>query len=219
VVWGAAIICWVLKQERINLKKLLLSLIFLAGLLIFMQFMLEYRGTGFQAITDEEKSIEYSYLHVDDNFLRLSQIIERVPEQHPYTYEKQIFFYAVRPIPRIIWPGKPVDPGFDLTSLSGLEGVSLSSSAIGEFYLSWGWVAVLFGGLVYGKLANTVSTLLAEMKGTSAVLVYSLATMAVFAGMRSIIEIILMSYTLVAWIIVARILVVKRSQTMVSRVA
>lgn len=218
VVWGAAIICWVLQQERINLKKLFVSSISVAVLLIFMQLMLEYRNTGFQAITDEEKHIEYSYLHVDDNFLRLSQIIERVPEYHPYTYEKQILYYAVRPIPRIIWPDKPVDPGFDLSPLLGLEGVSLSSSAIGEFYLSWGWITVLLGGFFYGKLANSISTLLVDIKGTSAVLVYSLATMALIAGMRSIIEIILMSYTLVAWIVITRILVVKRSQTMVSRV-
>ncbi|HEX8141808.1 MAG TPA: O-antigen polymerase [Pyrinomonadaceae bacterium] len=219
VIWGAAIVCWVLQQERINVKKLIVAAVSVGLLLIFMQLMLEYRSTGFQAISDDEKRLEYDYLHVDDNFLRLSQIIERVPEYHPYTYEKQIVYYAVRPIPRILWSGKPVDPGFDLPALLGKDGVSLSSSAIGEFYLSWGWITVLLGGFFYGKLANTISTLLVDLKGSSAILVYSLATMAIVAGMRSIVEIILMSYTLLAWMIVTRILVAKRAYTMVSRAA
>lgn len=216
VIWGAAIICWVLQQERINFKKLFVSVASVGILLAFMQLMLEYRNTGFQAVTDDEKRIEYDYLHVDDNFLRLSQIIERVPESHPYTYEKQIVYYIVRPVPRVFWPGKPVDPGFDLPSLLGERGASLSSSAIGEFYLSWGWITVFLGGFLYGKLAGMISTLLTNLKGSSAILVYSLATMSLIAGMRSIIEVILMSYTLLAWIVVTRLLLIKRTYTMIS---
>jgi hypothetical protein len=184
-----------------------------------MQLMLEYRNKGFVAITQEEKRFEYDYLHVDDNFLRLSQIIDLVPEHHPYTYEKQIFYYAIRPIPRILWPGKPIDSGFDLPSVLGREDVSLSSSAIGEFYLAWGWITVFLGGLIYGKLANTVSVLLVDVKGSSAILVYSMAAMVLIAGMRSMIELVLMSYTILAWILITRILAVKRSYTMVSPTA
>jgi len=72
------------------------------------------------------------------------------------------------------------------------------------------------GGLVYGKLANTISVLLAQAQGSSAILVYSLAVMVLVAGMRSMIELILMSYTIVAWIAISRLLVMKRSRTMES---
>jgi oligosaccharide repeat unit polymerase len=216
VIWGAAIVCWALQQEKINIKKLLVMAAGVTVILGAMQFMLEYRNVGFAAVTQEEKQLEYGYLHVDDNFLRLSQIIDLVPEYHPYTYEKQIVYYAIRPIPRVLWPGKPIDPGFDLPSILGKEGVSLSSSAIGEFYLAWGWAAVFLGGLLYGKLANTVSVLLVDVKGSSAILVYSLAAMVLIAGMRSMIELVLMSYTILAWILITRILAIKRSYTMVS---
>jgi oligosaccharide repeat unit polymerase len=216
VIWGAAIICWILQQEKINFKKLFVSAAGVAILLVVMQFILEYRNTGVQALTEEEKHLEYDYLHVDDNFLRLGQIIDIVPDRHPYTYEKQIAYYAIRPIPRVLWPGKPIDPGFDLPSIMGKEGVSLSSSAIGEFYLAFGWVAILVGGLVYGKLANTISVLLVHMQGSSAILVYSLAVMVLVAGMRSMVELVLMSYTILAWIVVTRLLVMKRSRTIES---
>jgi oligosaccharide repeat unit polymerase len=219
VIWGAAIICWALQQPKIKFKKLLVAAAGVAVILVAMQLMLEYRNTGFVAITEDEKHLEYDYLHVDDNFLRLSQIIDLVPEYHPYTYEKQIVYYMIRPIPRVLWPGKPIDPGFDLPSILGKEGVSLSSSAIGEFYLAWGWVAVFLGGLFYGKVANTISVLLVDIKGSSAILVYSLAAMVLIAGMRSIVELVLMSYTILAWILITRILAIKREYTMVSPIS
>ncbi len=65
---------------------------------------------------------EYDYLHVDDNFLRLAQVIEIVPAEHPHVGYQQLWFTIVRPVPRVFWPGKPVDPGFDLPSLVGHEG-------------------------------------------------------------------------------------------------
>lgn len=217
VIWGAAIICWVLHQKRINFKKLLASATGVAILLAAMQFILEYRNTGVKSLTDGEKRLEYEYLHVDDNFLRLGQIIDIVPEHHPYTYEKQIVYYAVRPIPRVLWPSKPVDSGFDLPSALGMVGISLSSSALGEFYLAFGWAAVLLGGLIYGKLGNTMATLLVHPQGSSATLVYSLAVMVLVAGMRSVIELVLMSYTILAWVAITRLLTAKRGRTIEGR--
>jgi len=178
--------------------------------------MLEYRTVGFRALSDEQKRAEYDYLHVDDNFLRLGQVIERVPDYYPYTYEKQIVYYAVRPIPRVFWADKPLDPGVDLSNIFEKRGVSLSISAIGELYLSWGWIAVFLGGCLYGKLANTISTLLVGLKSSSSALVYSIATMALVAGMRSIVEVILMGYPLLAWLLITWLLVLKPSRTMTS---
>ena len=216
VIWGAAIICWLVQQPRISATKLLISFVGVALILVFMQTMLEYRTVGFRALSDEQKRTEYDYLHVDDNFLRLGQVIERVPDYYPYTYEKQIVYYAVRPIPRVFWADKPLDPGVDLSNIFEKNGVSLSISAIGELYLSWGWIAVFLGGCLYGKLANTISTLLVGLKSSSSALVYSIATMALVAGMRSIVEVILMGYPLLAWLLITWLLVLKPSRTMTS---
>ena len=85
------------------------------GLLWAMQFMLNIRTVGYDEFMFSGES-EYDYLHVDDNFLRLAQVIQLVPAQHDYVYFQQLIFTAVRPVPRVFWPGKPVDPGFDLPS-------------------------------------------------------------------------------------------------------
>jgi oligosaccharide repeat unit polymerase len=212
VVVGAAILCWAIEQANISVRKVIIIALSASALLITMEFMLEYRDTGVTKIAQAgENQVEYGYLHVDDNFLRLSQIIDLVPRDYPYVYHKQIVYTLVRPIPRALWPGKPTDPGFDLPGALGEKGVSLSSSVIGELYFSGGWLVVLLGGVLYGKLAGMLSRLFLGHRGTSGVLVYSLGTMAIVAGMRSMVELVLMSYTLLAWIAVSRLFLKRRS--------
>lgn len=204
VVIGAALICWILEQYRLTFKRFIIALCGAVLLLVSMQFMLEYRNTGFQVLLQEErKELQYDYLHVDDNFLRLGQIIDFVPARYPFVYEQQIVFTLVRPIPRVLWPGKPTNPGFDLAAANDMQGVSLSSSVIGEWYLSLGWFAVFGGGWLYGRLASMVSLLLIRDLESANALVYSLLTMALFAGMRSMLDLVLMSYAVFAWMLVS----------------
>jgi oligosaccharide repeat unit polymerase len=206
VIVGAAIIVWVLEQKKFDIRHIFIVLISAILLLGIMQQILIYRNAGFKALlTGEVQDHLYEdHLHVDDNFLRLSQVIYLVPLMHPYVYEQQIVYALVRPIPRVFWPGKPESSGFDLTASIGESGYSLSSSVIGEWYLSFGWATVMIGGWLYGRLASTVSRLLGNDTDSAQVVVYGIATMALFAGMRSMLDLISMSYALLAWIVVSR---------------
>jgi oligosaccharide repeat unit polymerase len=181
VVLGAAIICWVLEQHKLKLKQIIITLVSVALVLGIMQWMLEFRNTGLQAMSQKEE-LQYSYLHVDDNFLRLAQTITLVPDYYPYVYHRQIIFTLVRPIPRVFWPDKPVDPGFDLPTALGIEGISYSYSVIGDWYICAGWVGVFFGGLIYGGLARMAGQLLRQNSQSANSIVYSLSAMALFAG-------------------------------------
>ena len=69
-----------------------------------------------------EESDKKSYFHVDDNFLRMAQIIHFFPNSVEYVGSEQIVFALIRPIPRALWPGKPTDPGFTMTELLGWQG-------------------------------------------------------------------------------------------------
>lgn len=198
VTVGAAIIVWIQAQREVNVRRLTIAAAAVVGLLAAMQFMLNIRSFGYEEFAFRGSS-DYDYLHVDDNFLRLSQIIQIVPAEHPHVGFQQIWFTLVRPVPRVFWPGKPVDPGFDLPSIVGMKGVSLSSSIFGEWYLSFGWLAVAFGGWLHGRLARTVNSLRDQTEFHANPIVYGLAVMVLVAGMRSMIELVLMSYALVAW--------------------
>jgi oligosaccharide repeat unit polymerase len=198
VTVGAAIIVWIQSQQDLKVRRLTIAAAAVVGLLTAMQFMLNIRSAGYEAFAFRGES-EYDYLHVDDNYLRLAQVIQIVPAEHPYVQHQQLWFTLVRPVPRVFWPGKPVDPGFDLPSIVGMKGVSLSTSIIGEWYLAYGWIAIIFGGWLYGRLARTINQLREIEEYRINPIVYGLAVMVLVSGMRSMQDLVIMSYALVAW--------------------
>lgn len=197
VTVGAGLMVWVQSNPSRRFKNIVVVAIGVVALAWAAQFMLNIRTRGYQDFLI--RGSEYDYLHIDDNFLRLAQIIDLVPSRRPYVGSRQVVFTLVRPVPRVFWPGKPVDPGFDLPSEVGMKGVSLSSSIVGEWYLSLGWVAVIFGGWLHGRLASVTNTLRDLGNQVGNPIVYSLSVMVLIAGLRSMQELVLMSYALVAW--------------------
>jgi len=198
VTVGAALIVWVQAQPGMKIRKVFTVGVASIAMVYAMQFMLNVRGGGYQEYLYTGGQFN-DYLHVDDNFLRLAQIIQIVPRRRNYVYHQQVAFTLVRPVPRVFWPGKPIGPGFDLPSEVGMKGVSLSSSIIGEWYLSYGWAAVVFGGWFHGRLAGTASTLRDHGMAAKNPIVYALAVMVLVAGLRSMQDLVIMSYALVAW--------------------
>jgi hypothetical protein len=210
VVCGMALVLWVLDQQRLRVKHLLTTAFAIVALLVTLQVMLEYRNVGLGVLVGQAEMpsgryekrtvLEEQHLRVDDNFYRLCQIIQLIPKQYPFVYHKYLIYVIVRPIPRVFWPGKPVDPGFDLPTVLGVEGVSFSYSVLGELYMSLGLIGVALGGWLYGRIASTASGLLARCRTQGALVIYSIVVMALFSGMRSILELILVSYVVLAWV-------------------
>jgi hypothetical protein len=211
VTAGAAIVCLIVAGGELSLRRTLAALCAVGGLLVFMHLMLEYRGVGFsRAFEDNARRITGKRFLVEDDFLRLAQTLDLVPERHPYVYEQRLVYTLVRPIPRVFWPDKPVTPGFDLAAALGERGVTLSFSVIADWYIMAGWPMVLVGGFLYGRLAGTWSQLLGLQHNLVAALIYSLGAMAVFASLRSIDELLLQSYTVMAWLAVSRLFLNRR---------
>jgi hypothetical protein len=210
VVAGMALILWVLDQRRLRVKHLLTTVTAIVGLLIALQVMLEYRNIGLGVLVGREETVtgkfekmqilEEHHLRVDDNFYRLCQIIQLIPDSYPYVYHRYLVYVVVRPVPRVFWPEKPVDPGFDLPTALGVQGVSYSYSVIGELYMSLGLIGIALGGWFYGRVSSFASGLLARCSTQGALVIYSIVVMALFSGMRSILELILVSYVVLAWV-------------------
>ena len=210
VVAGMALILWVLDQHRLRVKHLVMTAVAILALLLTLQVMLEYRNVGLSVLVgkgeipsgrfEKRGILEEQHLRVDDNFYRLCQIIQLIPESYPFVYHKYLVYVIVRPVPRVFWPDKPVDPGFDLPTALGVQGLSLSYSVIGELYMSLGFIGIALGGWFYGRVASTASGLLARCNTQGALVIYSIVVMALFSGMRSILELILVSYVVLAWV-------------------
>jgi hypothetical protein len=209
VVAGMALVMWILDQQRLRVKHLITTVIAVVAVLLTLQIMLEYRNVGLSVLVTSEQTangfeknqmLEEEHLRVDDNFYRLCQIIQLIPKTHGYVYQDYLVYVLVRPVPRVFWPGKPVDPGFDLPSALGVQGVSYSYSVIGELYMSLGLIGVALGGWFYGRIAAFARGLLTQSTTQGALVIYSIIVMALFSGMRSILELILVSYVVLAWV-------------------
>lgn len=207
VAIGAAIFTWVAAKPRFGPRVVFGGAATVVLLLMFMQEMLRYRGVGFAALgTGEVPELFVTHLHVDDNFLRLAQLIYFYPDVVEYVLHEPILHALTLPIPRLFWPGKPLGPGFNLPELLGMEGLSLSCSIIGELYASFGIWTVLAGGWVLGRIAGMWNKILQLPSGASRPLLYGLGLMAMFAGLRSLQALVQMSYILLAWMFVASLL-------------
>ncbi len=215
VVGGMALVLWVLDQRRLRIKHLVTSVTAIVVLLVALQVMLEYRNVGLGVLVgqgevmsgraEKRQLLEEQHLRVDDNFYRLCQIIQLIPNSYPFVYHKYLVYVLVRPVPRVFWPEKPVDAGFDLPTALGVEGVSYSYSVIGELYMSLGFIGIALGGLFYGRVAAMATALLARCRTQGALVIYSIVVMALFSGMRSILELILVSYVVLAWVGLAHV--------------
>lgn len=202
---GAGLWTWACGNwGRLRFKGVLGAVVTVAALLGVMELVLDVRSEGWAEYVYESPGS--ATIRIDDNFLRLAQTIEAVPGSHPHTGFQWIWYVIVRPVPRILWPGKPMDGGFSLTEYLGLEGLSLSSSVIGEWYVGFGWPGVLVGGLLFGVLGRIWSQVLENTVTIKAVGFYSFGVMALFVGLRSMIEVILLSYPLIFWILADRLL-------------
>jgi len=212
VCLGAALCCWILDRDRVRWQQLLVAGTVVGAILLLLQIMIVFRSVGLGRIgldnaskiavatikgVDLETGAPKS-LHVDDNFYRLSQSIYLVPERHPYVEWKYVFYVLVRPIPRALWKGKPMDGGFDLQRFDG-KGASLSSTILGEFWISYGAWAVAIGGWLMGRASRMAAPLFDIAHGSIAPMFYGYISMTLFVGYRSLIEVMLFSYALVGW--------------------
>lgn len=202
VLVGSGLIVWLLSAKIPRVKDYFLIGVIGIGLLAFMEMMLVYRGVGMSALLSEDTRIESKNrkLRVDDNFFRLTQVLEIIPDAHPHVGFQYPIWVIARPVPRVFWPSKPLGPGFDLSSFQGMKNVSLTTSLVGELYMAFGVFGCVGGGLLMGSLANTLAQVQRAGAKPGALIIIGGGSLALFAGMRSGIELVLMSYGVLGWI-------------------
>jgi hypothetical protein len=98
----------------------------------------------------------------------------------------------------VLWPGKPLDQGFDLAPLLGEENTSFTISVIGEAYAGFGLPLVFVTGLLFGALARWWEQTLEDRPTSVAVMLYSIGAMALFGAERGFVNIVLLSYPILS---------------------
>ena len=215
VTLGAALTFWILDRERVRIWHLSVAACITAAILWLMQAMLLVRSAGLANVGlenagkiafytmrgDQVMNSTAKGLAVDDNFFRLVQVHDLIPESHPFVYWRQIYYVICRPIPRVLWEGKPVDGGFSLEDYNNTKGASLSCSIVGEMWMSWGYIAVIAGGWLFGRVSRMGDPLFNVARGSVGPMFYGYLTMIGVVGWRSMVELLLFSYALIGWVV------------------
>ena len=71
--------------------------------------------------------------------------------------------------------------------------------------MSFGFIGIGLGGWFYGRVASFARGLLSRNATQGALVIYSIIVMALFSGMRSMLELVLVSYVIVAWVVLSRL--------------
>ena len=95
---------------------------------------------------------------------QVAHIYSMTPEVIPYQYGKTYTFFAVALIPRVIWPDKPTAGSangfyavtYGITSEEGAKRTTFGVSILGEAFINFGWVGVVFVMLLLGILIGVM---------------------------------------------------------------
>jgi len=92
--------------------------------------------------------------------------LQLFPEVEPFRYGQTLLVALFSPIPRSIWPNKPIGLGKELTwylgsyysgSYDPTQGLSITPTLVGDFYANLGVFGILLGGLACGIGCRTVA--------------------------------------------------------------
>lgn len=180
-----------------------------ALLLLVMQLMVQNRSVGFYDAETGRIRLDSSLvdLHVDGSFSDFLDVLSFFPESQEHTLGRGVVAVLVQPVPRVLWPGKPVSPISDYsawkTGSSEFGGVSATS--VGEFYADFGIVGAVIGGVCYGALLSVSSRLGAAVVAEprrSLTVAYLFGVFILFQGSRNVPEMMSFAFTFPALAIV-----------------
>jgi hypothetical protein len=114
--------------------------------------MLQFRTVGLDELSSTDTSESF---FIDLDIVSIARLTDKFPDVYDYLGLEIPFNALVRPIPRILWPGKPTGLSVPIeTALGAEEGGTVSCTYVGEAYMAGGFLAVLTISLLFGAAAE-----------------------------------------------------------------
>ena len=214
---GSGVITYlVAMRDRLRLRHMVILGTLTIAVIILMDMQLQFRRIGYENMFDRYELEEFETVKVDDNFYRITQIVQFVPSTHPFSGLQYLVWAFGRPIPRYFWESKPLSPGFNIAELAGEYNVSLSMTVVGEAYASYGWMMVALMGIFYGLLSGTFNQILESRLNTMGYALYATGLLALLAGVRSIADMIVFSYAFLVILLLYKTIIEPRRRKQIS---
>ncbi len=172
-------------------------------ILVILQIQITYRNGGFENVQFNEVKTD---LEGNSMFSEGLAGMKLIPEQKDFFYNSfpghgaimampdLTWRFIYGPIPRALWPGKPIDPLWKWYNavITGrpeddLEGTTVSTGLIGDWYFRFGLAGVMEGGLLFGWLCLMSERFLQNSQGRLLQMVFSVGMLVfIFRSFRGL---------------------------------
>ncbi len=126
-----------------------------------------------------DRPVEVGY----EMFRELLFIVEYVPGTHPYLLGATYWAELVNPIPRFLWPDKPLGFGIEYAAWHGHDalagGPNMSPGILGEMYANFGVIGIILCSFAGGVVCRAWDRLRERHANSLPVLMYYTAGLAV----------------------------------------
>src|SRR5262245_11020946 len=116
----------------------------------------------------------------------VAQITQTFPSQYDYLGMEIPVNALIHPIPRALWPEKPEGLSVTIESIAGTNQATISSTFVGEAYMSGGMFGVLLAGLLLGAVAELWNHLGRKSGSPFAQLLFASGFLCAAISMRSL---------------------------------
>jgi hypothetical protein len=145
---------YLITKQQLNLRHASIFGTIMAALLFGgMILMFQFRTVG---LGELGSIAEPGSLLIDWNIVSISRLTSKFPDRYDYLGFEIPVNALIRPIPRVLWPGKPTGLSVPIeTALDAVEGAgTVSCTYVGEAYMAGGLLAVLAMSLLFGAAAE-----------------------------------------------------------------
>ncbi len=159
--------------RRSHLRTMLVGVCVVLGVALLLQFQVLYRTTYTRASVPDLIDRNLPTLGGTTDYFRETLFaLHLVPTYHDYFQESALLQFVISPIPRFLWPDKPISElvrfytlarwGVDILQESG----NTFPGLVGQYYMSWGWFGPIIIGLLFGWLVAQIDKTLVNERAS-----------------------------------------------------
>lgn len=156
-----------LNNPRFLKTALIAAGVIVGALVIMIQIQTYFRSQTLNASIQDVEMVE---LQGNTMFSEALDSYQVIPDQKPFFHNRylgegalraipqMVFWFAIHPIPRPLWKGKPIDPAWAARAEDGAydsgshQGTTSSQGLVGAWYFRFGLAGVVEGGILMGWL-------------------------------------------------------------------
>lgn len=168
----------------------LASILCAALLLVSNSLMLQFRNIGLEAYLRGEREPqtfqqEKHELTIDNDLYAICRLVEYFPKSHDFLGWEVPYLAVIRPVPRALWPGKPVGMSFSVENVFNAEGYTIASSVVGEAFMTGGNPGVFLICIFFGALMGWWNHVASAKNSELGILIYASGFFSAVITMRS----------------------------------